>query len=102
MLAESVNVQRQVPIVTFRSDKPYVKRTIDLNSREKPVSSDGRIPKISWRELSNQRSPHTRELSKNCLARFDSNTRSLDVYVHAQNAVKHYEFINMLPEADQK
>lgn len=103
MFAESVNVQRQVPIVTFRSDKPYVKRIIDMNTlREKSVKSDGRIPKVSWPELSTQCTPHMRELSNNCLARFDTNTRSLDVFVHAQNAVKHFEFINMLPDDDKK
>lgn len=99
MFAESINVQRQISIVTSRSDKPFVKRKIDMNTlRDKAVLTDGRIPKVCWGELCSQHGKHTHEFNGNCLADFDSSTRYLNVYVNTKNMIQHYEFINILPD----
>lgn len=99
MFAESINVQRQIPIVTSRSDKPFVKRKIDMNTlRDKAVLTDGRIPKICWQELCSVRDKHTHELNSDCLANFDSSTHSLNVYVNTKTNIQHYELTNILPD----
>ena len=100
MFAESINVQRQVPIIINRSDKPFVKRKIDMNTlRDKAVRTDGRIPKVCWGELCSQRDKHTHELNSNCLAHFDNSTQSLNLYVNTRINIQHYELTNILPDA---
>lgn len=98
MHTDSVNVQRHVPVITSRSDKMYVKRNIDLNGvRHNLNGTDSRIAKISWQDLQKERDAEIHVLSSDCMARYDSATRSMQVLVHAKNSIHHYEFFNVVP-----